>query len=56
MATTKPKKLKVGDEIELKGAHFVRLPDGTVTTASGSYTVTEAGVHVVDEAEYEVEK
>ena len=50
------KSYKVGDSIELEGAAFVRLPDGSVVSARDGYEFAQEGVHVVNEVEYEVEK
>lgn len=56
MAESKKKALtvQVGDQIDLKGANGLAvLPDGTVVTCRGRYTVQHEGRHVIAGVEYD---
>lgn len=43
----KRRKVAIGDSVKLGKATMVRLPDGTVVTARGSYRVEQTGEHKV---------
>lgn len=55
MATKRAKSVKVGDLVELeKGASGLAvLPDGTVVTCRGGYTVQHAGRHTIGGVDYD---
>lgn len=47
MTTKSEKRIAIGAQINLgKKAVYLRLPDGTVVTARGAYTVAHVGEHV----------
>ena len=47
-SSSRAKSQRIGDAVDLKGkAGYVRLPDGSVVTAAGSYEFRHVGDHVV---------
>lgn len=44
--------VKIGDRIDVEGNSLAILPDGTVVTIRGWYTIQHEGLHTIDGVEY----
>ena len=57
MSEKRAKAVKVGDQVKLDGpSGLAVLPDHTVVTCRGAYTIEHEGRHVIDGIEYNATK